>query len=262
MPTIEENLNFSNEWRQSGDAWSIPWGGTDIEWYSMIFPRICAFVPAGTILEIGPGHGRWTKFLANLCKDLILVDLSDECIKVCKEIFKPYSHITYYTNDGKSLDMIADASLDFVFSFDSLVHAEEDVIEAYLSQLSKKMKRNSIGFIHHSNIGAYKISFGLSRKIIKGRIRNILIKLGIIEDKDHWRAHSMTAAKFKKYAEKAGLKCISQELITWSTKRLLIDCISVCAREDSGFASRGVVENRAFMKEARYFARLSKFYGR
>ena len=28
--------------------------------------------------------------------------------------------------------MIPDASIDFVFSFDSLVHAEADVIQAYL----------------------------------------------------------------------------------------------------------------------------------
>jgi cyclopropane fatty-acyl-phospholipid synthase-like methyltransferase len=42
------------------------------------------------------------------------------------------------------------APFDFVFSFDSLVHVESDVIENYLTQLAKKLKPNGIGFIHHS----------------------------------------------------------------------------------------------------------------
>ena len=36
--------------------------------------------------------------------------------------------------------MIQDKSIDFVFSFDSLVHAEAEVIEAYLNQLAMKLQ--------------------------------------------------------------------------------------------------------------------------
>ena len=32
----------------------------DSQWFGLIFPRIHAFLPTGTILEIAPGFGRWT----------------------------------------------------------------------------------------------------------------------------------------------------------------------------------------------------------
>src|SRR5207253_469039 len=158
MPSVEENLSTwdrSYDWTQGGDEWSSAWGGAEAEWFGTILPRIHSFIPAGTVLEIAPGYGRWTHYLKDSCEKLILVDLAERCIDACKQRFASSSHITYHVNDGKSLEMIADNSIDFVFSFDSLVHAEADVLEAYLSQLAKKLKPNGVGFIHHSNLGMY-----------------------------------------------------------------------------------------------------------
>ncbi len=70
-----------------------------------------------------------------------------------KKRFISNDNIEYHINDGKSLEQIQDESIDFAFSFDSLVHAESDVIQAYLEQLGKKLKPDGVGFIHHSNIG-------------------------------------------------------------------------------------------------------------
>src|SRR5947209_4767026 len=78
--------------------------------------------------------GRLTQYLKDLCTSLIVIDIAERCIEACKQRFSSCSHITYHTNDGKSLDMIPDQSVDFVFSFDSLVYADPNAIEAYLSQ--------------------------------------------------------------------------------------------------------------------------------
>ena len=50
--------------------------------------------------------------------------------------------------------MVDDESIDFAFSADSLVHADLDVIAAYLSELARTLRPNGVGFIHHSNLGA------------------------------------------------------------------------------------------------------------
>jgi len=42
------------------------------------------------------------------------------------------THIEYFINDGRSLDMLENNSIDFAFSFDSLLHAEIDVMHAYI----------------------------------------------------------------------------------------------------------------------------------
>src|SRR6266513_654401 len=50
------------------------------------------------------------------------------------------SRLSYYVNDGRSLSMFPDESIDFVFSLDSLVHPRGEIVEAYLTELGKKLK--------------------------------------------------------------------------------------------------------------------------
>ena len=80
---------------------------------------------------------RWlwamTHFLKDLCHRLTLVDLNAHCIAGCQRRFASCDHITYAVNDGTSLHMVPDQSVDFAFSYDSLVHVDADVIDAYLS---------------------------------------------------------------------------------------------------------------------------------
>jgi ubiquinone/menaquinone biosynthesis C-methylase UbiE len=250
MPTIEENRRWWNErsdWSQKGEQWSLAWGGPEAQWYGTIFPRVHAFLPAGSILEIAPGYGRWTEMLKAHCNRLTIVDLADSCIESCKKRFLKDTHITYHVNDGKSLAMIPDASIDFVFSFDSLVHAEEDVIEIYLTQLARKLTPNGVGFIHHSNIGVYVDP-------TTGELPDFLFN-------DHWRATSMTARRFKDFCSAAGLQCIAQELINWGTKVALIDCFSLFTGRDSAWARPNrLLINKSFMDEASYLRKVMLLY--
>jgi len=91
----------------------------------------------------------------------IAVDLSPKCVEHCKQRYSIDGHVEFHVNDGRSLSMVSDDSIDFAFSFDSLVHAEEDVLEAYLKELSKKLGPGGTGFIHHSNMGAYPARLSL-----------------------------------------------------------------------------------------------------
>jgi SAM-dependent methyltransferase len=158
MADVDHNLAiWSNEWDWStqGDEWSAWWGDSRAMWYGALLPRIHSFLPAGTILEIAPGYGRWTQFLKDACEHLVIVDLTEGCIEHCRERFSASTNIEYHVNDGRSLAMVADGSIDFAFSFDSLVHVEADVMNAYLEQLASKLSPDGVGFIHHSNIGSY-----------------------------------------------------------------------------------------------------------
>ena len=138
-----------------------------MQWYGTILPRIKSHVPTNRILEIGCGYGRWTQYLKDLCKNLIVIDLSEECIKASKQRFAECSHIEYHVNEGKSLDMIPNFSVDFVFSFDSLVHADEAVMKAYICQLHRIINNDGVAFIHHSNLGEYRTLYSRIRSIPK-----------------------------------------------------------------------------------------------
>lgn len=248
MATIDENrAQWTNyEWAEGGDEWSACWGRTEFLWYGTIFPRIHGLLPTDNILEIAPGFGRCTQYLLLYCQHLTVVDLTEKCIKACQKRFASSPHIKYIINDGKSLEMLEDNSIDFVFSWDSLVHAESDVLHEYLRYLSFKLKPGGFGFIHHSNIGTFK-----NLETGKLSVQNL-----------HWRADSMSAELFGKYCRDVGLTCISQELINWGDN-ILNDCFSLFTREDTKFCGNSkpvIIENTDFMLEAPRAKRLSELY--
>jgi ubiquinone/menaquinone biosynthesis C-methylase UbiE len=226
------------------------------------------FLPAETILEIAPGYGRWTQFLKDRCESMVVVDLSPKCIEHCKERFAGDSRITYHVNDGRSLDAIPDQSIDFVFSFDSLVHAESDVIRAYLNQLGRKLKRNGAGFMHHSNIGAYRRRLNvwkayhrlpeiMRRKLVLEPRLESLMSINI----EGWRAHSMTAELFAEHCRESGMQCVSQELFSWVKGTCLIDGISVFTPIGSKWARETIRwENKDFLRDARVIRKLAHLY--
>jgi methyltransferase family protein len=246
MPDLRQNYQAWNElyrWEQQGEEWSHAWGGSEAQWYFAIYPRIHSFLPAGHLLEIAPGYGRWTQYLRNYCTRLSLVDLSEKCIEVCRQRFQDVPFIECHVNDGLSLGMIHDDSCDFIFTFDSLVHAEIEVLESYVREISSKLTSQGIAFIHHSNLSSVP---ELARTAPGAA--------------SHWRAPSVSSELVRKAAEANGLICLSQEAINWGTKEC-IDCITVLARPCSRYERPCIFfENPYFMTEAEAIKRCSQVY--
>jgi SAM-dependent methyltransferase len=258
MPSVEENLSWGRySWPEEGEEWSRAWGDVDTHWHATILPRIRQFVPAHRVLEIAPGHGRWSNYLIDYADEYIGVDLNSECISACQERFAKAQHAKFVTNNGKSLAAVADGAINFAFSFDSLVHVEIDVIEAYLAELSRKLAPDGIAFIHHSNLGEYNgIALSLSR-LLWGPAQKwplaykALVRLQLTSW-EHWRAPSVSSAKVVEIGTKVGLVCIGQEIVNWGRHNLrLVDCFSVLTRSGSRWVRPNVVvRNPNFMNEA------------
>ena len=265
MPTVTENREkwTVHDWVRGGHEWS-PAGteaGTDLLWWRSIMPRLHAYLPAATLLEIAPGFGRWTSYLTPHAARLVAVDVTERCIEICRERFADRPGAEFHLNDGQSLPMVADDSVDLAFSFDSLVHVEAPQILAYLAELARVLRPGAHAFIHHSNLGAYADAAGQVPDWVTKR---------------HWRAASMSAAIFRKAAREAGLTVVSQEVINWVGRgrkadrfRLegdavaLTDCISVLRRTAG---RRGTEEtarvfvNRRFVDEWRELIVLATMY--
>ena len=247
------------DWSSGGEEWSASWGGTRALWHSAILPRIQAFVPAATILEIAPGFGRWTDYLKDLCDRLVAVDVTERCVEHCRRRFAGEDGVELHVNDGRSLPMVADRSIDFAFSFDSLVHAEADVIGSYLGELARVLAPDGVAFLHHSVAGDYGKLNALSRRPPE-RIRRPLVSRGALIDVYAWRAETVTSNGFVELCEQSGLACPSQERITWEHGPWLTDALSVVTHRGShwdGPARRS--RNFLFRRDTR---RLAWLYAR
>jgi len=165
--------------------------------------------------------------------------------------------------------MVPDGIVDFAFSFDSLVHADADILEAYLEQLARKLTHDGVGFVHHSNMGAYPFACAIARQIPERfgdaawqsrllRIcgishcidpRTFLDKHGMIINVGSWRCRKMTAERFAEACRRVDLACIYQEKIAWVWGRYLTDCLSIFTRRNSNrYRPNLVLENRKFTR--------------
>jgi hypothetical protein len=165
-------------------------------------------------------------------------------------------------NDGESLPTVQDASVDFAFSLDSLVHVEAPQMRRYLQELARTLRRGGAAFLHHSNLGAYR---AVGTETVPRYV-----------GERHWRAETMSARRFREACREAGLQCVSQEVINWIGRdadvdrhRLpgahiaLTDCLSVCRRAEGrpGEPTR-VYLNRRFVDEWRQVVDLAALYTR
>jgi ubiquinone/menaquinone biosynthesis C-methylase UbiE len=260
MLSIDENLKIWDreyDWPQAGDEWSSAWGGARAQWFASILPRIANLLPAEHILEIAPGHGRWTQFLLRHCETMTLVDLSPKCIDACRKRFGGRTSLRYIVNDGRSLSQVGDETIDLAFSFDSLVHVEPSVLRDYLDQLARKLRPGGSAFIHHSNLGAYRAHLLAKRWIVRFSRGRSWLGDHLIHD--CWRDQRTTAEMVRGYLTGTGLRCVSQEMVPWMSSVQPIDCFTV-VRRDSGAQTPRVSVNHAFMKEAEIARAISRIY--
>lgn len=143
------------DWSGRGHEWSGPWGGSAGMFFSTIMPRIGGVLPAQSLLELAPGHGRVTAFLLRFCGRYRGIDLSQQCVDYCRGRFAFRENAAFFANDGLSLAAVAEERFDLVFSFDSLVHADLPVFEAYIPQVLALLKPGGVAFLHHSNLADF-----------------------------------------------------------------------------------------------------------
>jgi SAM-dependent methyltransferase len=244
MPDLTWNKGYWDgdyDWDEAGEEWSSNWGSSEAQWFGSLYPRIHRFLPAQNILEIAPGFGRWTRYLLQYTSGKYDgVDLSVECTQHCQRIFKGVSNATFSVNDGTDLSQFKDDSYDFVFSFDSLVHAELDVHEQYIPQILAKLKEGGVAFIHHSNWASSDET----------------------KDNTHCRGESVSAEAYADIVVKSGGRMILQECLNWGTTAQ-IDAFTLFGKSN-GEAQEPfpTVSNPDFMAEANIIREVQNHYSK
>lgn len=183
------------------ELWSgYDWSGGGLEWgppesRDALIER---YLPPGctTIVEIGPGAGRFSEALAERAERLVLVDVTDEALRRCRERLGERMGVQYVRTDGASLPGVPSEGADLVWSFEAFVHMLPVDVAAYVGEIARVLRPGGRAVIQHA-----------------GRF-----------DRSGWRA-PMSAELFARLAQERGLEVESQQ--TWGTYR---DVISVLLR--------------------------------
>jgi ubiquinone/menaquinone biosynthesis C-methylase UbiE len=123
----------------------------DSQWEGEIWPFIrgCDFT---FTVELAGGHGRNTEKLRHLARTLYVVDIREENVLFLEERFQHAKNVSVVRNNGIDLAGIGDAQATFVYSWDSMVHFDSDVVRAYLREFRRVLKEGGYGFCHYSNV--------------------------------------------------------------------------------------------------------------
>jgi len=117
--------------------YGLEWGDPDVV-SPLQFIRdeyVLPFVNSAQVaVEIGPGGGRWTRYLLGF-KTLYAVDFHQELLDQLKRNFGRHRNIRFIKNGGTDFPEIAPESVDYIFSFGTFVHLEFDLIERYLEAM-------------------------------------------------------------------------------------------------------------------------------
>ncbi|HTW43713.1 MAG TPA: class I SAM-dependent methyltransferase [Solirubrobacteraceae bacterium] len=210
--------NSSRENRQRWDGWD--WSSRGEEWnaspewkQALIDDVLDRWMPAGgAILEIGPGGGRWSEPLLARAARLVLVDVSERPLALCKERFAAGENVEFVLSGGADIPGVAYASIDAVWSFDVFVHVAPVDQAGYMREIARVLVPGGVAVIHHSD----------------GRNR------GLAPSRQGWRS-PMSRGLFASLARASGLR-VERQLDSWGPDgrydlSAYADVISVCRAE-------------------------------
>lgn len=208
-----ENRRRWNEWDWS--AQGEEWNESPAWKEALVSDVMLPVIPEdSTVLEIGPGAGRWSVILAPRARRLIVVDVAQRPLDLVADRVNGAVDLECVLGDGTSLAGVADGCVDAVWSFDVFVHIRPQDQAAYLAEIARVMRPGGVAAIHHAD----------------GRNR------GRAPSREGWRA-PMSATLFAALARENGLE-VERQVRDWSGGRYGLgafhDVISVVRRPGAG----------------------------
>lgn len=161
MPSLQWNRKWgamlagftpSREEEHFGDRWGDP---------RLMKPLLAVrrrfvdpyLAPGQTIVEIGSGGGRWTQYLLRQARCVIAVELNPESFDYLARRFPEQAdRLRFYPTTGYEMAGILTGSIDFVFSFDVLVHVEPEGIGQYLAEAERVLRPGGRAVLHYGDV--------------------------------------------------------------------------------------------------------------
>jgi len=165
------------------------------------------------VIELACGEGRHVCKYLESAGHIVLVDILENNLEVCKERYKESDKISYYCNNGNNLEKLKDNRYSALFTYDAMVHFEMLDIYSYLKDVFRVLVPGGKALFHHSNNGKnYKTGF-----LSNVQCRNFMSK-----------------ELFAYMAYKCGFEIIAQQVIDWGKGEDFVkdlDCITLVEKQ-------------------------------
>ncbi len=142
----EWDAQYASDYAHLGDEWNddkTPQRRRDSFYFSAYAARWIE--PHMTVLEIGPGGGKWTVPLARSAKRLIVMDVSEGMLERTRLRCEAegLQNVEFLLSAGDDFSPVPDDSIDFAFSYDVFVHIALEDLWPYAQELARVLAPGS-----------------------------------------------------------------------------------------------------------------------
>ncbi len=147
------DTRFSDRYAHLGDEWNDDRtrDRKRDEFYFQVYAE--RFLkPEMTVLEVGPGGGKWSVRLARRVKKLIVLDVAEEMLRRTRQRMEAegIGNVEYVLASGKDFLPVADSSVDFFFSYDVFVHIALEDTFLYTKEIARVLTDHGCGACHYA----------------------------------------------------------------------------------------------------------------
>ena len=165
----------------------------ETQWAEIIGPLIDG-IQYGTVVDLASGHGRNARRLAEKARLVHCVDINPDNIRFLTRRFSGDPRFIVHQNDGANLPFVVDGSIDLFYCFDALVHFDLEIVQSYVKEAYRVLRKRGHAFIHCSNF--------------------IANPGGDFRSNPGWR-NFMSLDIFTHLSKKAGFTVVRGQKITW-----------------------------------------------
>lgn len=145
--------HFGAQYAHLGDEWNddgSPERGRERFYFQAYIERWLR--PGMTVLEIGPGGGKWTVLMAPRAKRVIVLDVAEEMLTRTRTRCEALglTNVEYVLANGEDFQPVASGSIDFVFSYDVFVHIALEDTWPYAQEMARVLVDGGLGACHYA----------------------------------------------------------------------------------------------------------------
>jgi len=115
--------------------------------------RLTPFIePTDTVLDLGCGIGRVTRYVAPLCREVWAVDVSETMLRFARERLAERQNVHFVLGRGTALPELETGSIDFAYSLLTLQHVEREHAFKLLRELRRVIRDGGRAFLTFPNL--------------------------------------------------------------------------------------------------------------
>ena len=162
-----------------------------------------------TTVDLAAGYGRHAEYSAPLAGKLVLMDVIERNLKVCRvRLAQRFPGLLYIHNNGYDYQPLKACAVSAIYCYDAMVHFTANLVQSYLVDTARVLRPGGRALFHHSNYnGPQMVHFG---------------------QHPHARQR-MTQNLFVSFALAAGLRVVESQIMPWSDVPAL-GCVTLVER--------------------------------